>query len=145
MACHILSRPVHSHIVTCGTVEIPSAVANARSQQQTAYPGIAHLQLLFTCYSVSNLNILFLPCLRSSYATPVKAICQGVGAGAAEHSVNALQIALSEYLLERPPNLDGKLEGYEVSLTFVRPQVTNVRPGMYMGPDRPHETNHAEK
>ena len=105
-------------------------MTDARSQQQTAYPGIAHLQPLFTYYSVSNLNILFLPCLRSSHATPVKATRQGIGAGGAEYSVKALQIALSEDLLGRSPSLDGKIEGYEVSFTFVRLRVTNVCPGM---------------
>ena len=144
MACHILSRPVHSHIVTCRHGR-NSCCRDRCAQSTTAFPGISHLQPLFAYYSVSNLKILFLPRLRSSHATPVKAIRQGIGAGEAEHSVKALQIALSEDLLGRSPNDDGKKEGYEVSFTFVRPRVTNARPGMYMGPDRPYETKHAEK
>lgn len=40
---------------------------------------------------------------------------------------------------------DEKIKVYGISLNFTRPLVTNVRPGMYMGLDRPHETNHGEE
>ena len=75
---------------------------------------------------------------------PVKAIRQGIGAGTAEHSVKALQIALSEDLLGGLPSPAGKIEGYGVSFNFSRPRVMNMRPGMYLGPDRLHESNHGE-
>lgn len=74
------------------------------------------------CFKADN---LFLPCLRSSFITPAKTIRQGIGAGAAGHSVKALQIALVEVLLGGSPNGDGKIEGYEVSAKFARPRVTS--------------------
>lgn len=54
------------------------------------------------------MDILFLLCLRPFVIATVKAIRQGIDAGAAEHSMKALLIALAEDTLGGLPNVDGK-------------------------------------
>lgn len=74
----------------------------------------------------------------------------GVGFGVAEHSVKALQIALSGDSLGGGVGKDGKLPGYSIDFNFKR-DASDVnhghfydgkRVGLWLGPDAPHEGNH---
>lgn len=74
----------------------------------------------------------------------------GVGFGVAEHSVKALQIALSRDSLGGGVGEDGKLSGYGISFNFRRDRdfgsfghfYDNKRVGLWLAPDGPHEGNH---
>ena len=74
----------------------------------------------------------------------------GVGFGVAEHSVKALQIALSGDSLGGGLDKDGRLHGYDISFNFRRERVLGEfghfydgkRVGLWLGPDGPHEGNH---
>ncbi|CAB1098290.1 unnamed protein product [Ectocarpus sp. CCAP 1310/34] len=73
-----------------------------------------------------------------------------VGFGVAEHSVKALQRALSSDSLGGQLDKDGQLPGYGVSLNFNRERsfgefghfYDGQRVGLWLGPDGPHEGNH---
>ncbi|CAB1119147.1 unnamed protein product [Ectocarpus sp. CCAP 1310/34] len=77
-------------------------------------------------------------------------IRSGVGFGVAEHSVKALQIALSSDCVGGGVGEDGKLPGYSIDFNFKRtPSYDNYghfyggkRVGLWLGPDGPHEGNH---
>ena len=74
----------------------------------------------------------------------------GVGFGVAEHSVKALQIALSGDSLGGGLDKDGRLHGYDISFNFRRERALGEfghfydgkRVGLWLGPDGPHEGNH---
>lgn len=74
----------------------------------------------------------------------------GVGFGVAEHSVKALQMALSQDSLGGGVDEDGRVPGYSISFNFKRNRsfgevghfYAGQRVGLWLGPDGPHERNH---
>lgn len=74
----------------------------------------------------------------------------GVGFGVQEHSVKALQMALSKDSLGGGLDDEGKLTGYNISFNFKRRRALEEyghfydkkRAGIWLGPDGPHEGNH---
>lgn len=73
----------------------------------------------------------------------------GVGFGAAEHSVKALQIALSGDSLGSGADEHGRIPGYNISFNFARCTTSGSghpysgsKCGMYLGPDGRHEGDH---
>lgn len=88
-------------------------------------------------------------CLCLQYLFTDRLVQAGVGFGVAEHSVKALQIALSSDSLGFTLNDDGMLPGYNISFNFKRTRSKEFghfyrgqRVGMWLGPDGPHEGNH---
>ena len=79
----------------------------------------------------------------------VRQVRAGVGFGAAEHSVKALQIALSDNGLGGKPDEHGKLPGYKISFNFSRPPRppgsghpnSGSARGMYLAAHGPPEAN----
>lgn len=77
----------------------------------------------------------------------VRQVRAGVGFGTAEHSVKALQLALSDNCLGGKPDAHGKIPGYRISFDFSRPPrpAGSVHPysgsalGMYLGFNKPPE------
>lgn len=77
----------------------------------------------------------------------------GVGFGTAEHSVKALQLALSDNYLGGKPDEHGKIPGYRVSFNFVRPArpagsghpYSGSTRGMYLGMNQPPRSKDDDK
>ncbi|CAM9317608.1 unnamed protein product [Laminaria digitata] len=81
------------------------------------------------------------------YQHAMRQVRAGVGFGTAEHSVKALQLALSDNCLGGKPDAHGKIPGYRISFDFSRPPrpAGSVHPysgsvlGMYLGFNKPPE------
>lgn len=88
-------------------------------------------------------------------ATPstVRQVRAGVGFGTAEHSVKALQLALSDNYLGGEPDAEGKIPGYRTSFNFSRPArpagsghpYSGSARGMYLGMNQPPQGKDDDK
>eukprot|EP00903_Cladosiphon_okamuranus_P012692 g11868.t2 len=99
---------------------------------------------------VDYITNLLQPTHPHEAARAYRLIQGGVGSGGAEHSVKALQIALSGDSLGGELGEDGTLSGFGISFNFRRNRdfdsfghfYDSKRVGLWLAPDGPHEGNH---